>query len=1805
MTLAGYQLREFLHQGPKSIVYRATRLADGGTVILKTSTEERPEPRRVAELRHEYAISSRLSVPGVARALSLVEFGGRPALELEDIGAISLRQYVDRQGRLSVERCIDVVLQLSQALAEIHRSGVVHKDIKPQNIVIKPDTGTVQLIDFSIASELSREDAMLASPRNLEGTLPYMAPEQTGRMNRGIDHRADFYSLGVTFYELLSGRLPFEQQVPIEIVHAHIAVVPPPVHELAPGLPRALSAIVARLLAKNAEERYQSAHGIIVDLRECHRQLRERGSIGDDFAPARHDRTEFFQLPQKLYGRDEELTRLSEAFERVRQGGSELLLVVGQAGVGKSALVNEIQKGITRHRGFFIAGKFDQRSRTTPYEPVAHAFRSLVQQILTEPPEVLADWRQTLMGSLGGLGQVLVDLIPEIGFIIGPQPPVLPLPPKEAQNRFALAFQSFIRVFATPEHPLVLFLDDLQWVDAASLNLLEFLLTGPDSKHMLVVGTYRDNEVTAAHPLVMALQSLAEGSATISAIKVAPLTYPDVEQLVADSLGCAREQAASLSQPVFDKTHGNPFFVGQFLRSLYDEKLLTFDAQRGTWTWEARRIIERRVTDNVVDFMASKLRRLPSRTQGVLQFAACIGHEFDLRTLAVIRESHEREVAEDLWDALREGLVVPLDVEYRYLHPQLPSEQVPLPPPSFDVSFRFLHDRVQQAAYSFIEDTRRKEVHLRIGRLMLTRANGTQGDDELFDIADHLNFGAQLIEARAERMQLARLNLAAGRRAKSSTAYQAAANYLRAGMEMLGESCWEREYELAFALHLDRAESEYLSGNFARAETFLDTLLDRAHTRREWLQVQTLRIILAITPSRFADAIAAGTAGAARFGIIIPESDEARRAALEQELAEVQQLLASRKAADLLDAPVMTDPELRELSRLMIYFNSAAWFVSPSLFGLVAAKQVGLALRHGHSDLSALGYCFYGMLLAAGLSRHGEAYEFGTLAIALNERFCNAEIDGKIEVLFTAFMNFWRRPLKSGVGRLRRAYQATLEVGDFVYTSYACDQTLFIHLATGEPLPVLREEVEKFFDVMQRTKNHVSLEIHRIVRQVVANLEGRTRERLSLADDTFTEEGYAEHLSEKGHHFPASFYYTSKLQLAYMYGEPRLALELALTAEKHIRGGGLFYTKELVFFTCLTLIQLMAEAEPEQRASYEAMLSERRKRLETWTDECASNFLHKKLLVDAEVSRLNGNELQALDAYERAIDAARENDFPHQEALANELCARFHLECGRHKLARFYMREAIEGYRRWGASSKVQELFRRYPELTWQRGLTTEPLEVPLRSAKPPGYHTPSSTRDAGALDLTSLMKASAAIASEIVMERLLSLLVQIMVENAGAEQGSLLLLRDGELFLEAQAQAGGRRSEPGRSVRLADAQNLCEAMVRYVWRTQEPVVIADAQAAGRFQRDPYIQQRKVRSALCAPIRRHGELTGILYLENNLLQSAFTPARLQVLELLSAQAAISLENARLYETLEQRVKERTRELHRSNRELSQMLERLQATQRQLVVQEKLASLGALTAGIAHEIKNPLNFVNNFAEASVELTEGLLSILGKEQSRLDPSLASSLEELATDLKQNAMKIAGHGHRADRIIKAMLEHSRGGTGEKREVDLNALIAQYVHLAWEGRRLQLGDLRARLETNYDPSLPLILLAPQEFGRVVLNLVSNALYAMRERRKHAGAEYEPVLRIATQRVGDSVEVRVRDNGTGIAASIRDRIFLPFFTTKPSGDGTGLGLSISYDIIVQGNGGELRYETEEGKGTEFIVSLNMDTEAAKEPTGA
>ncbi|KYG08417.1 protein kinase [Sorangium cellulosum] len=1546
IDLPGYVVEQLIHEGSKTHVYRGRRAADQRPVVIKTLKGEHPSVRDLALLRHEFGLLRDLDLDAVVRVCSLERTRGGLALVTEAVEGTTLRAILHDR-RLDLRTALALSVAIADAIGAVHRCHVTHKDINPRNIIIDSDLRRATLIDFGAASRLQQEFQQPTSVSTLQGTLAYISPEQTGRMNRGIDYRADLYSFGVTLYEMLTGALPFSDADPMDLLYSHIARPPVPPHERRGDVPRPVSEIVTKLLAKAPEDRYQSAYGVKADLAECLRSLEQTGRV-HPFSIGRSDRSYELRVPQKIYGRDVERHRLLAAFERVRGGAAELVLVAGYSGVGKSALVHETYKALARVGGHFAHGKFDQLNRGVPCASVVQAFRGLVQQILSERTEALSRWRAELGAALGASAGVLVELIPELALIIGEAPPVAALGPSESQNRFDMVFRSFLGVFAAPSHPLVLFLDDLQWADPASLRLLRLLLTDPDTSHLLVVGAYRDNEVSPAHPLIITLDAVRAADAAVTDIPLAPLSPEDVTALVSDALGRAAQDVAQLAKLIHGKTQGNPFFIGQFLRMLSDDGLLRCEPETGRWTWSLAAIESQAVTDNVVDFMIAKLQRLSPPTQRALKLAACIGHRFDLRTLTTISEQTAAQVAQDLWEAMQEGVLLPIDTDYRLVQPGEPSQGDPASEASLAVSYQFLHDRVQQAAYAFIADEHKRAAHLRVGRLMLASQHGEPPEEQLFDVVNHLNYGAPLVSDPGERELLGRLNLRAGRKAKSATAYGAAAEYFSAGRSALGEGGASEDRALRWALTLEAAECEYLCGRFAEAEALFQRLLDTARSNLDRARVQSLRMKLYQVAGRYDEGVTVGQEALRLFGVEIPGASEEIGAAVSAEIAQIPESMAGRSIEDILQAPLLADEHIRAIINLLAECAPCAYIGRPGVFPLIALKMLNLSLRHGNTEASCFAYSVYGLMLVAAFGDIPSGFRFSQMSIRLNEKLGDISLRGTLLHLHGDHINFWVHHIRDDLPILERAFLACLEAGDLVYASYLAFETVWQVYEKGDALDEVHRVAERFASFARKTGNRAVLETIRLEQQFLRNLKGLTADDVSLSEEGFPEEEYLAALTRASFGCGIAFYHIIRLILLYSHGRPDAALAAA-EAARPVLGAVMAMPIEATyhFYLALTLVALGEHDERERERHAEA-LSASLKKLELWATQCPDNFRAKHLLVLGEMARASGRDAEAMELYDDAIDAARQSEFIQYEALASELAGLYYARKGRRRIAALYLNAAVHAYRQWGAERKAAALIR-------QHGLDA-----------PPADRAPAAERDQAIsrsntisvnhpllnklVDVAAVLQATHAISSELVLGKALDRVMRAVLSSAGGQRGFLVLAREDRLVIEAAITIDPESIEVELRRPLEESSDLPVSVVHYVARTRELVILDDTAATPRFAADPYLAARRPKSVMGLPLIHQNRLTGVLYVENALASGAFTPEQTELLRLLGAQIAAALENALLYsrlqeiseghramsDRLESEVQRRTEELSSVNERLSQKADELnQANERLL------------------------------------------------------------------------------------------------------------------------------------------------------------------------------------------------------------------------------------------------------------------------------
>jgi predicted ATPase/transcriptional regulator with GAF, ATPase, and Fis domain len=1484
-----YELIEELSRNKWHTLSRGRRRKDHQPVLLKVTRHDPPGVADVELLEREFESLRSLSFAGIPRAYELLRFEGGCGLVLEDPGGLPLTSLFASR-RPDLGSFFGLAIQLASILAELHKRDIIHRNVNPRSILLDPTDGQVALIDLGLASRSSAEIREPIPSTLLRGTVAYSSPEQTGRMNRSPDYRTDFYSLGVTLYELLTGAPPFASDDSLELIHWHIAKTPPPPDELDPAIPKVVSQVVMKLMAKTAEERYQSALGLKHDLEVCARAWAAKGEI-PAFALGEYDTSDRFLISQKLYGREREVEELLGKFEQVCQGPTSMMLVHGYSGIGKTSLIQELYKPIVRQRGYYISGKFDQVARNTPFGAMIQAFRGLVQQLLTESEERLAQWRTRLSQALGGGGSVLAEVIPEIELIVGKQPQPPALGPTEALNRFQLAFQNFVGTIARREHPLVVFLDDLQWADSATLSLLQPLLTSPDVQCLFLIGAYRDNEVDAAHPLMRTLGALEAAGGRLHDVTLGPLRLQDLKQFIRDTLHGSLENAAPLARLVLEKTDGNPFFAIQFLKTLKQDGVFEFDYEQGCWAYRIEAIADDPLSDNIIDLMTLKIQRLSPKTQQALTLAACIGSPFDASTLAIVSRQSPEAAAADLKEALDEGLVLSRASHYEdsaSLYPE---------PGTQDAAYAFLHDRVQQAAYALIPEERKQSVHLNLGRLLRERLDSRQGEERIFDIVHHLNLGSSLILNEDERLAVARLNLSAGRKAKSATAYEAALGCFKAGARLLGEERWESDYDLTFALHLEAAECQYLCGNFDEAELEFDALLERARTSLDKARVYGLRSVQYENLSRYEDALAVARHSLALFGVSFPDAARDKQAALEGEIEAIQSLLAGRPIESLIELPAMTDAEVRMVMNILTDIWSSTYIIGDHVLArLMSATMVRLSLLHGNSEESAYGYVTHAITVGPVRGDYESAYEFGRLALRVNERFDDSRRRAKIHQQFHAHVNLWRRPMQTCIPYAREACRSGLESGDFLYAAYGASTETWPAFVSTENLAQFVRDYSPNLALIKKLKITSFADALKIMLNWARALAGETDAPLSLSSAEFDEREYLE--TYRGNPFFTTFHAVARLHLCYLFGEYKEALEAARTARENVYHlSGTIWPVIFDFWNGLTLAANYEEAGEEEREAYLGELEKTRQSFTVLAENCAENFLCQSLLLRAEIERVAGRPLSALELYEQAGRYARETSVVQHQALAAELCARFQLGRGERDAAVELLAEARDSYARWGAAAKVAELEREFPDLPGRRP-GASPRVSPARQVSSARALTEP---EAGTLDLLSVMKAAQAIAGEIESEKLLATLMRIAIENAGAERGSLILEQDGQPFVRAEGwvDAPARVTAHG-GVPLSEAASLPEGIVNYVRRTSEPVVLADAQADDRYVNDPYIMSRRPRSVLCTPVLNQGRLIGVLYLENNLVTSAFTPDRIQVMQMLSAQAAVAIENAELF-----------------------------------------------------------------------------------------------------------------------------------------------------------------------------------------------------------------------------------------------------------------------------------------------------------------
>lgn len=1737
---ANYLIEDQLYESSRSIVYRGRLLDDPQTYILKVLQPAQAMPESLARFRREFDLTKNFSNGRVIQALDLVEDNSTLAIVLEDIGGVSLAQNV-KDNQLNITTFLPLAIEICNGLAAIHQQNLIHKDINPANIVWNQHTDLVKIIDFGLATTLPRENPEIRNPNVLEGTLAYISPEQTGRMNRSMDYRSDFYSLGVTFYQLLTGKLPFTTDDALELVHAHIARRPIPPHEVNDNIPSILSDIVMRLLAKNAEDRYQSAFGLKADLEACGQQWQTTHKI-IPFPLGLKDANPRFQLPQKLYGREQQVDQLHHQFNKVidpNHGNIQLMLVTGAAGIGKSALVQELFKPVTSSRGTFISGKFDQL-QNVPYAPLLQAFNTLLNQILTASEAEIERWREKLWEALGVNGQIMVEVLPTLELIIGPQTAVPELLPAEAENRFNLTFQKFIHVFAQAEHPLVLFLDDWQWMDGSSRQFLQNLLTAGNTNHLLLIGAFRDKELSMSHPVQLMIDKVAAAGTAVTTIHLDTLQLNDVNQFIADTLTTDTSSTADLAQLLLSKTDGNPFFLGEFTKSLYAEELLTFNFNDGRWEWQTEQIQTQEITDNVVSLMMANIQKLAPPTQTALTIAACIGNSFDLNTLAHVHGQSTRLTAVDLWPAINNRFIIPLTDSYKLAEYDL----------DLHVVYKFAHDRIQQAAYALIPLAKQQEIHSQIGTYLLQTQTEENDDGRIFEIVNHLNLGQDLRRSDHEIWELANLNLQASQTAIDTAAFQAAYSFSQTGVQLINKTAapWQTHYHQTLAIYTTAVKTAFQSANYEQMDALAATALEHAQTLLDKTPIYTNIFYAYLAQNRISETVDKALPVLKELGVNLPANPTNRH--LLTALAKTNFTLRGTTTEDLLHLPSMTDKTKIASMEILSSVAGAAYFTKPQLFALMVFQLVQHFAKYGNHPFATRTYAAYGLMQAGFLNNVEKGVSFGQLGLELVQKLNAKEQYSQTAQLYYHYLSHWQEHIRASLEPMQNAYQIALETGNLTQATY-CAYSYSTHaIYAGEPLNRLIPEMEQYSSAMLQMNQDKIRYVQLMFLQFIANLNRFSTEDICKIDGKYFNEAEGIAAYKEANDQPAyCTFLTQKGTLLFLFGQYKEAQKVFEEVESLIESvAASFMVSFISFLIALVHVRLL-ESEPENKKVYMKRIAAHQKKLKGWADSAPMNFQHKYDLVTAELCRVEGDHRHARFLYEKAINGADDNRFIQEKALGHELAGRYYEERENGRLAKYHLKQAHHSYVLWGANAKAKDIENRYPQYFVKESYQPGTLQETQRST--PSSSTISSTNvsTTAVLDLSSVIKASQALSGEIKIDELLNSLMTLAIENAGAQAGYLLLLHEEQWQIAA---CGGDASAETA---------LPSSVLNYVSRSRETIVLDDAASSSQFSQDPVILKKQPKSILCLPLIHHREVVGILYLENNLTSGAFTQDRLSVLNLLASQAAISIENARLVaqledygRTLEAQVAQRTSELSQVNHQAQKALAEAERANENKSI---------FLSNMSRELRTPLNTIIGFTRLVKQRGEDNLP--EKQINNLNKVLVSADHLLG-------------------LINTVIDIAKIEAGGM-DVQLTSFDAQELVEGCLATTQPLLKKGVVLKTEFDENLPTIHSDPAKIKQIIINLLSNA----------AKFTHEGEIFVSAKQANDNLIISVQDSGIGIAEEALERIFDEFeqaeSTTRQNYGGTGLGLPISLGL-ARLLGGDLTAVSQLGQGATFTLTL-------------
>lgn len=1755
ILLPGYQIIEEINQSQKALVYRAIYQEDGTPVIIKVMRNDYPTFNEFIQFRNQYIITKNIDFPGIVKPLALESDSNSLALVMPDEGYISLDRQMQQWERKKhpkfLSNFLDIAMQLIEIIFKMHQNRVIHKDIQPQNILIHPQNNRVQLIDFSLASLLPKERQEIVNHNALEGTLAYMSPEQTGRMNKGIDYRSDFYSLGVTLYELLTGELPFNSKEPIELICAHIAQLPIPPSERVKNngfeIPQIVADIVMKLMAKMPEERYQSALGLRFDLEICQQQWEKTGKI-ESFELGKRDLSDRFLIPEKLYGRKTEVETLLAAFARtasaqenpLTQSNREIILVAGGSGIGKTGVLKEVHKQLLQQQRYSIEAKFELRGRNMPFDGFFQGFGNLMKHLLGEPKAQLDRWKAKIQEALGENAQVIIDVIPELEKIIGSQPPVVRLSGIAAQNRLKLLFEKFISVFTTIEHPLAIFLEDLQWIDAASLKLIELLMTQTQSRYLLLIGAYRDSDVSARHPLMQTLTKIEKISANLNTLTLAPLKLTDLNQLIADTLSCSTKIALPLTKLVYEKTKGNPFLAHKFLKSLHSNGLIKFNYECGYWQCDIVKIKQASLTDDGVEFLANQLQKLPKKTQKLLQIAACMGNQFDLETLAIVSLQSPLDTAECLWKAIQEEVILPLDRNYNFFNDSLESDRdLDFEDLPSHTNYKFLDDRIRQAAYSLIPKSREQSTHLKIGKLLLKNTSQEDLEERIFDIVDRLNYALKLIRAPYKREELAWLNLAAGKKALASTASDEAVEYFRVGRELLAAHSWDTQYELTLALYEKAAEASYLSGDFQEHDNFTNIVLKRAKTMVDKIKIYETQIQALLEQNQKSKALETGLVVLEELGISFPK--KLRLVDIKRGLKKTQSLFKKISIPDLINFPEMSDSHQKAAMQILSKIVFPGDLSVPALWQLFVFKQIELSVKYGNTSSSILAYANYGIILCDLSADIEQGYQFANVALSLLDKFETKALKAKTFALVYGSIYPRKESLVKTLKPLLLGYFCASETEDWE-SGTICTYTHGYHsFFLGRELTALETELESYIQAIPKIDINGVFYANKIFHQTVLNLIGKSN-NTSYLDGKFS--GDVEILpllKKQNYRIPICCIYLNNLILSYLFADYDRSYEYAELAEQYLDAiTGTFLRPIFYFYDALVNLALFDRVCPKEQEEVLKKVANNLEEIQKWSDRAPMNCLQKCQLIEAERLRVLKEKLQAIEMYDCAIATARENEYIQEEAIAYELAAKFYWEWSKEKIAKTYLTEAYYCYSRWGALAKIRDLEQHYPDLL-----------MPLKrqtflyfDASPTSYINSKTYIDK--LDLTSTIEVSQDISSEIELEKLLKILMSFSLENTGATRGCLILINEDNLTIEASWTLTPLQVQVLQSLPVKNSEEIPITLINYVARSQETLVLDDAACQGFFTGDPYIFKYQPKSIICIPLMNKTKGIGLLYLENHLTYQTFNKDRLKNI------CAIAFDTIKLLADILVVLKQKPIPADVSKTAIE--------------VSKELSALKSRFITMAsHEFRTPLTVISS----SAAILKSFGKKLSEEKKQKHLETIQNYVQHTTRILDDILLINQAESEAILFNPEPLDILNFCGALVEELQLNTSTHTLVFTCQEQNGLT--------DTYMDRSL---------LQQIITNLLSNAI-------KFSSKGDEVNLDLTIKET--NVIFQVKDRGIGIPPEDQKHLFETFYRGQNVGtiQGTGLGLSI-VEKCVKLHGGNAIVESELGKGTVFTITLPL-----------